>query len=194
MALVAALTLPLAVGGCGRCCRPKPKTEGGPAPMTTGRLYEFSLPDIDGHPKALADYKGRVLLLVNVASQCGFTPQYTPLEALYEKYRERGLAVMGFPANNFGAQEPGTDAEIKAFCSTKYQVSFPLFAKISVKGEDIHPLYRYLTTEAGVDGDVKWNFAKFLVDRTGQVAARFEPKTAPSAPEVKQAVEKAIGA
>ena len=162
--------------------------------MPTGRIYEFSLPDIDGRPKAFADYRGKVLLLVNVASQCGFTPQYTDLEALAKAYRDRGLAVLGFPANNFGAQEPGTDAEIKQFCTTRYQVDFDLFAKISVKGDDIHPLYKYLTTEAGVDGDVKWNFAKFLVDRHGTVVARYASSTKPFDPVLVARIEELLAA
>lgn len=160
--------------------------------MGSPRLYEFTLPDIDGHPKTLASFKGRVLLLVNVASKCGSTPQYAGLQALYTKYRDRGLSILGFPANNFGAQEPGTDAEIKEFCLSKYAVTFDMFGKISVKGDDIHPLYRYLTTAAGVDGDIGWNFTKFLADRQGNIVARFSTKTDPAAPELVSKIEELL--
>ncbi len=162
--------------------------------MTTGTLYEFTLPDIDGTSKSLGDFRGRVLLLVNVASKCGFTPQYTPLESLYEKFHARGFDLLAFPANNFGAQEPGTNEEIKAFCAEHYRVSFPLFGKISVKGDDIHPLYRYLTTAAGVDGEVKWNFAKFLVDRHGTVVARYASSTDPFDPVLVARIEELLAA
>ena len=158
-------------------------------------VYEFTLSSIDGQPAPLAAYKGKVLLLVNVASKCGFTPQYTALEALYEKYKDQGLVVIGFPANNFMAQEPGTNEEIKTFCSTKYNVKFPLYAKISVKGEDKAPLYQFLT-DAGANpktgGEIKWNFTKFLVDRDGKVVARFESAVKPDSPEVIAAIEKAL--
>jgi glutathione peroxidase len=131
-------------------------------------IYDFTLPSIDGKPTQLASFKGKVVLMVNVASQCGYTPQYTALEAVYEKYKDRGFVVLGFPANNFGQQEPGTNAEIKTFCSTKYNVTFPMFAKISVEGHDQNPLYAYLTKGANpsVAGDIQWNFTKFLVDRS----------------------------
>ncbi len=145
---------------------------------------------IDGAPAPLAAYKGKVLLLVNVASKCGFTPQYTQLEAVYEKYKDQGLVVAGFPANNFGAQEPGTNEEIKTFCSRKYSVTFPMYAKISVKGSDIAPLYDYLTKSTG--GDIKWNFTKFLVGKDGAILARFESKVKPDDPEVTAAIEKAL--
>src|SRR5277367_418601 len=142
------------------------------------RLYEFTLNSIDGQPAPLAAYKGKVLLLVNVASKCGFTPQYTALESLYEKYKGDGLVVIGFPANNFMSQEPGTDAEIKDFCSRTYSVKFPMYSKISVKGDDKAPLYHYLTEKATnptTGGEIKWNFTKFLVGRDGTILARFEP-------------------
>ena len=130
------------------------------------------------------------------ASQCGFTPQYTGLESLYEKYRDKGLVVMGFPANNFGAQEPGSNDEIKTFCSRKYSVKFPLFSKMSVTGSDESPLYQYLTKQANpkTAGDIKWNFTKFLVDKSGNVIARFEPNVTPDSPEVIAAIEKALSA
>ena len=149
-------------------------------------LYEFTLPAIDGKPMPLADYKGKVLLLVNVASRCGYTPQYTALESIYEKYKDQGFVILGFPANNFGAQEPGTNDEIKTFCSTKYSVKFPLSGKISVKGRDQAPLYQFLTSKASnpaVAGGIKWNFTKFLVDRNGNVVQRFEPEVTPDSAE-----------
>src|SRR5207344_680425 len=147
--------------------------------MTT--VHDFSAKTIDGADRSLRDYDGKALLLVNVASRCGLTPQYDKLEALYRRYEGRGLVVLGFPCNQFGAQEPGTEAEIKTFCSTKYDVTFPLFAKVDVNGKDRHPLYAWLTgldTKPDAAGDVLWNFAKFLVDGEGNVVARFGPKTA----------------
>jgi glutathione peroxidase len=150
---------------------------------------EFTLNSIDGKPAPLAQYKGKVVMLVNVASKCGYTPQYAGLEALYEKYKDRGFVILGFPANNFGGQEPGTNEEIKTFCSRTYNVTFPMYAKISVKGADQHPLYRYLT-ETG--GEIKWNFTKFLVGKDGKVAARFESAAEPGSPEVAAAIEKAL--
>jgi glutathione peroxidase len=150
---------------------------------------EFTLNSIDGKPAPLAQYKGKVVMLVNVASKCGYTPQYAGLEALYEKYKDRGFVILGFPANNFGGQEPGTNEEIKTFCSHTYNVTFPMYAKISVKGADQHPLYRYLT-ETG--GEIKWNFTKFLVGKDGKVAARFESAVEPGSPEVAAAIEKAL--
>ena len=158
-------------------------------------VHEFTLDSIEGQPAPLAAYKGKVLLLVNVASKCGFTPQYTALESLYEKYKDQGLVVIGFPANNFMSQEPGTNEEIKAFCTRKYSVTFPMYSKISVKGNDKAPLYQFLT-DSGVNpttgGEIKWNFTKFLVNRDGQVIARFEPKVTPDSPEVTGAIEKAL--
>jgi glutathione peroxidase len=157
-------------------------------------LYSFTLNSIDGKPGPLADYKGKVILLVNVASQCGYTPQYSALEGIYEKYKDRGFVILGFPANNFGAQEPGTNEEIKAFCTRKYNVTFPMYAKISVKGPDQAPLYSYLTKEtgAGVAGEIKWNFTKFLVDREGKVVQRFEPAVTPDSKDVTSAIEKQL--
>jgi glutathione peroxidase len=129
------------------------------------------------------------VLIVNVASRCGFTPQYAGLEALYEKYKDRGFVILGFPANNFGGQEPGTNEEIKTFCSSKYNVTFPMYSKISVKGDDKAPLYQFLTATGG---EIQWNFTKFLVDKNGKVVARFEPKVTPESPEVAEAIEKAL--
>jgi glutathione peroxidase len=157
-------------------------------------VYSFTLNSIDGKPAPLADYKGKVVLLVNVASQCGYTPQYSALEAIYEKYKDQGFVILGFPANNFGAQEPGTNEEIKTFCTRKYSVTFPMYSKISVKGADQAPLYGYLTKEtgAGIAGDIKWNFTKFLVDRDGKVVQRFEPAVTPDSKEMTTAVEKQL--
>jgi len=145
-------------------------------------IYDFTMKSIDGTPVPLSSFKGKVVLVVNVASKCGFTPQYTGLEALYEKYKDKGLVIVGFPANNFLAQEPGTDAEIKTFCSTKYNVSFPMFSKISVLGADKTDLYKFLTDTAAnptTGGEIKWNFTKFMVDRNGKVIQRFEPAVTP---------------
>ncbi len=158
-------------------------------------VYDFTLDSIDGQPAPLAEYKGKVLLLVNVASKCGFTPQYTALEALYEKYKGQGLVVIGFPANNFMAQEPGTNEEIKTFCTRKYNVTFPMYTKISVKGNDKAPLYQFLTDSGAnptTGGEIKWNFTKFLVARDGKVISRFEPAVKPDSPEVVGAIEKAL--
>jgi glutathione peroxidase-family protein len=158
-------------------------------------LYDFTLNDIDGKATSLSEHKGKVLLIVNVASRCGFTPQYAGLEDLYRKHKDRGLVVLGFPANNFLWQEPGTDAEIKTFCSTKYNVSFPLFAKISVKGSDQHPLYQWLTEGRGnpaTAGAVTWNFNKFLVGRNGRVIARFGSRDTPESELLTRAVEAAL--
>jgi len=166
----------------------------GAALFGASSVYDFTLPSIDGADASLNQYKGKVLLLVNVASKCGYTPQYAGLEALYEKYKDQGLVVIGFPANNFGAQEPGTNEEIKSFCTRTYHVSFPMYAKVSVKGADKTPLYHYLTEEANpaTNGEIGWNFTKFLVDRNGKVIARFESKIKPEDPGLTGAVEKAL--
>jgi glutathione peroxidase len=158
-------------------------------------VYEFTMNSIDGQPLPLSFFKGQVLLIVNVASFCGFTPQYEQLEAVYEKYKDQGFVIAGFPANNFGAQEPGTNEEIKTFCSRKYNVKFPIYSKISVKGEDKAPLYQFLTDSAAnpkTGGEIKWNFTKFLVDRNGKIIARFESPVKPDSPEVIAAIEKAL--
>lgn len=152
----------------------------------------FTMKDIDGNPVSLSKYAGKVIMIVNVASKCGNTPQYKALEALYEKYRDRGFVVLGFPANNFLFQEPGTNAQIKLFCTSTYNVSFPMFSKISVKGPDIDPLYLYLTdksTDPAFGGDIDWNFAKFLVDRNGDIVARYKAKHAPDSPDVIADIE-----
>ena len=150
--------------------------------MTDTTAFDFSARDIDGRERALAELKGRVLLIVNVASRCGFTPQYRGLEALWRKHRDAGLSVLGFPCDQFGHQEPGDEAEIKQFCSLTYEVTFPLFAKVEVNGEGAHPLYRWLKKEqAGVLGTqaIKWNFTKFLVGRDGSVLRRYAPADTP---------------
>jgi gluconolactonase len=160
------------------------------------KLYSFTMDDIDGTPVSLSHYSGKVLLIVNVASKCGFTKQYTDLQKLYETYKERGVHVLGFPANNFLGQEPGTDAEIKSFCTTQFNVTFPLFSKISVKGKDIHPLYQYLTSpeENGEHGKpITWNFNKFLIGRDGITAGYFGSKVEPLDPQITGAVEEALG-
>jgi len=158
-------------------------------------VLDFTLNSIDGKPAPLSQYQGKVVLIVNVASKCGYTPQYTGLEKIYEKYKDKGFVILGFPANNFGGQEPGTNEEIKTFCSSKYSVTFPMYAKISVKGADIHPLYQFLTdkqTNPAGAGDIKWNFTKFLVGKDGKVIARFESAVTPESPEVTGAIEKAL--
>jgi glutathione peroxidase len=159
------------------------------APVDGGKLYTFTMKDIDGKDMPLSAYKGKVCLLVNVASKCGNTPQYKGLEDTYQRLQPEGFEILGFPANNFMHQEPGTEAQIKEFCTLTYGVKFPMFAKISVKGEDMHPLYHYLTTETDFKGDISWNFEKFLVNRQGRVVARFSPRTKIESPEVMQAIE-----
>jgi glutathione peroxidase len=158
--------------------------------FSASNVHEFTLNSIDGKPAPLSAYRGKVVLIVNVASRCGFTPQYAGLEALYEKYKDRGFVILGFPANNFGGQEPGTNEEIKTFCSTKYNVTFPMYSKISVKGDDKAPLYQFLTDATG--SEIQWNFTKFLVDKDGKVVARFESKVTPDSPDVAAAIEKAL--
>lgn len=172
---------------------PKENTKMSTATASTKSIHDFTLKSIDGQEIKLDSYKGKVALLVNVASRCGYTPQYEGLQALYTKYKDQGFVVLGFPANNFGSQEPGSNEEIKTFCSTKYNVTFPMFAKISVKGADIHPLYQYLTsTEAGFGGEVQWNFGKFLVDKNGKVIARFASGDEPESKQITQAIEQAL--
>jgi glutathione peroxidase len=161
----------------------------------TGGIYSYTLKSIDGQPVSLKTYRGKVLMVVNVASKCGYTPQYAGLEALYRKYKDRGLVIVGIPANNFMQQEPGTNAEIKTFCRNKYDVTFPMMAKVSVLGEDKAPLYAYLTDKSinpQIGGDIKWNFTKFLFDRNGKPLQRFEPAVTPDSPEVTKAVEAAL--
>jgi glutathione peroxidase len=158
-------------------------------------VYDFTMNSIDHQSVSLASFHGKVLLLVNVASKCGFTPQYAALEKLYLKYKDQGLVIVGIPANNFMSQEPGTDAEIKTFCTNKYNVTFPMMSKVSVKGDDQAPLYAFLTgksTDPKFAGDIQWNFTKFLFDRNGKPVARFEPNVTPDSPQVIAAIEAAL--
>lgn len=158
-------------------------------------VYDFTLKSIDDKPVPLSEYHGKVLLLVNVASKCGFTPQYTALESVYEKYKDKGLVIVGIPANNFGGQEPGSNEEIKTFCTKKYNVSFPMMSKLSVAGEGKTALYQFLTDKSSdpkFAGEIKWNFTKFLFDRNGNPIARFEPAVTPDSAEVTAAIEAAL--
>ena len=159
---------------------------------TAASIYDYTLNSIDGKPTPLSAFKGKVVMLVNVASRCGYTPQYAGLESLYEKYKDQGFAIIGIPANNFGSQEPGTNAEIKTFCKSKYAVTFPMMSKVSVAGADQAPLYRYLTGSGKTGGEIQWNFTKFLIGRDGQILARFEPAVTPDDPNLNAAIEKAL--
>ena len=171
------------------------ETEGSSA-QTKGSMrsvYDITVKDIDGKQVKLDRYKGNVLMIVNVASECGFTPQYEGLQKIYQKYQEQGLVVLGFPANNFGGQEPGSEAEIKTFCAQRFKVTFPMFSKVSAKGSDIHPLYKFLTaSNPEFAGDVTWNFNKFLIDRNGITIARFDSSDEPESAGVTQAIEGAL--
>ena len=155
-----------------------------------GSVYDYQLKTIDGASLPLAEYKGKVVLLLNVASQCGYTPQYSGLQRIWEKYKDRGLILLGVPANNFGHQEPGTEAEIKTFCQRKYSVTFPMASKVSVTGDDAAPLYQYLGKNAGPP---KWNFTKYLIGKNGQIIHRFDSKVEPESPELTSAIESALG-
>jgi len=158
-------------------------------------VYDFSLNSIDGAPAPLSSFKGKVVLLVNVASKCGYTPQYAGLEKLYETYKDRGFVIVGVPANNFGGQEPGTNEEIKSFCSRTYKVTFPMMSKVSVKGSDKTPLYQYLTDASSnpkTGGEIKWNFTKFLIDKKGNIAARFESAVTPDSTDLVKAIDQAL--
>jgi glutathione peroxidase len=158
-------------------------------------IYDFTMNSIDGASTPLSKFQGKVVLVVNVASRCGFTPQYSALEKVYEKYKDGGFVIVGFPANNFGGQEPGTNQEIKTFCSTKYNVTFPMMAKVSVKGDDKTPLYQFLTDKTAnpsTGGEIQWNFTKFLIGPDGRPVARFEPNVTPDDPQVMAAIEKEL--
>lgn len=198
MKIVAGLVLILAVGGAagayalGFIFNLTP-----PDPPKERSVLEFTMKDIDGKDVRLKKYKGSVVMIVNTASKCGYTPQYEGLEKIYEKYKGQGFVILGFPANNFGGQEPGTETEIKEFCTLKYHVTFPMFSKISVKGDDQHPLYAFLTNKESdpqFGGDITWNFNKFLVDRDGKVVARFSSKDTPGSEAVTGAIEKYLAA
>lgn len=163
--------------------------------FAANNAYAFEMKAIDGKSVPLSSYQGKVTLFVNVASRCGYTPQYEGLEALYRKYKGKGLVILGFPANNFGGQEPGTNEEIAQFCKRTYDVTFPMFSKISVKGADQADLYRYLTSKEAnpaTAGDIRWNFTKFLVGKDGKVRARFESGVSPDSPELGKAIEEAL--
>lgn len=175
----------------------QPKTESDQKDDSKMPALQFKMKDIDGKEQDLTQYYGNVVLVVNVASQCGYTPQYKGLEAMYRKYKKKGLVIIGVPANEFGRQEPGSDEEIKEFCSKKFDVTFPMMSKVVVKGDGICPLYKYLTAkDAGHDfgGDIPWNFNKFLIDRTGHIVARFEHRVSPDSSQMVEAVEKELKA
>jgi len=178
--------------------QPEKKKDGNTMqPKTPTSALDFAVKDIDGNDVALSKYRGKVVLIVNVASQCGLTPQYKDLEALRDRYAKDGLAILGFPANEFGKQEPGTNDEIKQFCTDKFGVEFDMFSKVVVKGDDKCELYQFLTSKdqnKGFGGEIKWNFTKFLLDRQGKTIARFEPPVKPSEPKVVTAIEKALQA
>jgi glutathione peroxidase len=163
--------------------------------LHAGSIYDIAVKDIDGKDTTLNAYKGKVILIVNVASHCGFTPQYKNLEAVYEKYKDQDFVILGFPCNQFGEQEPGTDQEIKQFCTSKYFITFPLFDKIEVNGANRHPLYAMLAGDSSpFPGDITWNFNKFLISRDGKILKRFDSKITPDSPEATQAIEAAIAA
>ena len=194
IALSFCLALAAAVG-CGKSGELSAQVPAQGGKALNQSVYDFTMKDIEGKDVPLSQFKGKVLLLVNTASKCGFTPQYEGLEKLYKTYQDRGLVILGFPANNFLWQEPGTDGEIKQFCSIKFGVTFPMFSKISVKGKDQHPLYAFLTDEKanpGFGGAISWNFNKFLVGRDGKVVGRFGSKVEPGSKELIEAVEKAL--
>ena len=163
--------------------------------LQAGSIYDIAIKDIDGKDTALAAYKGKVVLIVNVASRCGYTPQYKSLEAVYQKYKDQGFVVLGFPCNQFGGQEPGTNEEIKQFCTSKYDVTFPLFDKIEVNGPNRHPLYVLLAGETSpFPGNIKWNFNKFLIGKDGKILKRFDSKITPDSPEATAAIAEALAA
>ena len=163
--------------------------------VTMNSIYDFTMKDIDGNDVKLEQFKGKAILIVNVASKCGFTSQYEGLQKIYSQYKDQDFVILGFPANNFMRQEPGTNEEIKQFCSLNYNVTFPMFSKISVKGKDIDPLYKFLTekeTNPEFFGDISWNFNKFLVDQEGKIVARFGSRVKPESEEMIQAIEKIL--
>jgi len=161
-------------------------------PTGTQSVLDFVVNTIDGEPRALSEYSGKVLLIVNTASKCGFTPQYAGLERLYRTYKNRGFAILAFPANDFLWQEPGTNEEIRTFCTLNYDVTFDLFAKIHVKGKDKHPLYKYITEESPLPGEIKWNFQKYLVNQRGEIVARVDPSVEPMSQEISSKVEELL--
>ncbi len=195
MRLIAAIALAVSAAVCRGQEAPAKPAPGGVTAADATSVLDFTLNDIDGVAKPLATYKGKVMLIVNVASRCGYTPQYEQLQGLHEKYASKGLAVLGIPANNFGGQEPGTNEEIRTFCTKQYNVQFDLFSKISVKGDDADELFRFLTSKeknGEFGGEIKWNFTKFLVGRDGKVIARYDSRTRPDDPKVLADIEKAL--
>ncbi|GJL68810.1 MAG: hypothetical protein NPIRA06_14450 [Nitrospirales bacterium] len=156
------------------------------------QIYNFTMEDIDNKPRSLNEFKGQVMMVVNTASFCGNTPQYAGLQTLYERYRDQGFTILAFPANDFGKQEPGDNKEIAEFCYTKYSLEFPLFSKITVLGEQKHPLYRYLTEDTNFKGEITWNFQKFLINRNGAVIARYDPKQKPLSPQIVDDIENTL--
>ena len=158
----------------------------------SSQIYDFTMDDIEGKPRPLSEFRGKVVMIVNTASFCGNTPQYEGLQTLYERYRDQGFTILAFPANDFGKQEPGSNKEIAEFCYTKYSLEFPLFSKITVLGDQKHPLYRYLTESTPFKGEITWNFQKFLVDRKGQVIARYEPRQKPLSQQIVEDLERAL--
>jgi glutathione peroxidase len=188
--LFVAVAVLVSAAGQGADAKKKAKNDKGSAKVPAA--LNFKMKSLDGKPVDLSQYKGKVVLMVNVASQCGLTPQYEALEGLHEKYAEEGLAVLGFPANEFGAQEPGSDEDIAEFCKSNYEVKFDMFSKVVVKGDGQCPLYKFLTskeTDPKFAGDITWNFEKFLINRDGEVVARFAPKVTPNSEEVVKAIE-----
>ncbi len=160
----------------------------------SGNAYQFSFVSIDGKPLPLSEFKGKTVLVVNTASQCGYTPQYTQLEAIYKKYKDKGFVVLGVPSNDFGGQEPGSNAEIKKFCEGNYDVDFPLTTKYDVKGPEAHPFYQWAATTGGDAAVPKWNFHKLLIDANGNLVAEFPTKTKPDAPDVEKAIQSSLSA
>ena len=166
-----------------------------PKGATMSSIYDFTMKDIDGKDVKLEKFKGKVMLIANVASKCGYTPQYKGLQEIYSQYKDQGFVILGFPANNFLHQEPGSNEEIKQFCTSNYNVTFPMFSKISVRGKHINPLYKFLTekeTDPEFSGKISWNFNKFLINREGKIVARFGTRTKPESEEVIQAITKAL--
>ena len=186
------LSLAMAAGASNAPVTPSANPKTGVEKPVTNDYLTISFKTIDNHDSTLSAFAGKVVLIVNVASKCGNTPQYKGLEQLYEKYKSSGLVVVGFPANNFGQQEPGTDAEIKTFCATKYAVTFPMMAKVSVKGDDIHPLFRWLTEKSPLPGEIKWNFSKFLLDKEGRLVARFPTEVEPLDTQITSKIDAAL--
>ncbi len=193
--LSAALIVSIALAGTpAPDAKKESKTESTMTEQTAIEYRAIPFKTIDGEAISLKAFEGKVVLIVNVASHCGYTKQYTGLEALYDKYKNQGVVVVGFPANNFGGQEPGTDEEIKEFCTTKFDVSFPMMSKVSVKGDDIHPLFKYLTQTSNIPGEIAWNFSKFLIDQKGNLVARWPSKAEPMGEEITGKIEELLKA